>query len=74
MSSSESKKAKFQRLAESRGNRLIREIYLLSNLSNKKNYDYSPQDVKALFEPIDQAINEAKAMFEGNAGKVKFSE
>lgn len=74
MSERESKKAKFQRLAESRGNRLIREIYLLSNLSNKKNYDYSPEDVAALFGPIDEALQEAKSLFEGSAGKVKFDD
>lgn len=37
----ESRNDRFRRLAATRGDRLIREIALLGNLSNRKNYDYS---------------------------------
>lgn len=68
----ESKSARFKRLASSRGNRLIREIRLLGNLSNQKNYSYGPQEVDELFAPIEEALAEAKNLFEGGEGRVKF--
>lgn len=72
----ESKNDRFRRLAESRGNRLIREITLLGNLSNPKNYSYTEEEVERLFAPIEQELRETKALFNMNpesARKVKFS-
>jgi hypothetical protein len=61
--SPETKNDRFRRLATSRGDRLIREIALLANLSNRKNYDYSPGDVEALFRPIEAELAECRARF-----------
>lgn len=72
----ESKNDRFRRLAESRGNRLIREITLLGNLANLKNYSYTEEEVERLFAPIEQELKETKALFNMNsesARKVKFS-
>ncbi|MFC6671834.1 hypothetical protein [Marinobacterium aestuariivivens] len=72
----ESKNERFRRLAESRGNRLIREIALLGNLANPKNYSYSEDEVERLFAPIEQELKETRALFNMNsesARKVKFS-
>lgn len=60
----ESKKARFKRLAKSRGDRLIREINLLGNLSNTKNYEFDAEDVIALFEPIEAELKEVRARFD----------
>lgn len=59
----ESKNERFRRLAESRGNRLIREITLLGNLSNRKNYSYSTEEVERLFAPIQRELEEVRALF-----------
>ena len=59
----ETKNERFRRLAESRGNRLIREIALLGNLANQKNYSYSEEEVARLFEPILQELEEVRALF-----------
>lgn len=59
----ETKNERFRRLAESRGNRLIREIALLGNLANRKNYSYSEEEVARLFEPILQELEEVRALF-----------
>ena len=61
---SETKNERFRRLASSRGDRLIREIVLLGNLSNQKNYRYSPEEVEQLFEPIEREIRAVRAMFD----------
>ena len=60
----ESKNERFRRLAESRGNRLIREIMLLGNLSNRKNYSYSEEEVERLFAPIQRELDEVRALFD----------
>ncbi|WP_404383537.1 hypothetical protein LL946_00095 [Knoellia locipacati] len=60
----ESKTERFRRLAASRGDRLIREIALLGNLSNRKNYDFSPEEVEALFGPIENELRECRARFD----------
>lgn len=73
----ESRNERFRRLAEARGDRLIREIVLLGNLSNPKNYEYSEADVEALFEPIEAELRETRAKFAtrtGSSRKVTFDE
>lgn len=64
---SESRNQRFRRLAASRGDRLIREITLLGNLANRKNYDYSPAEVEALFSPIEAELREVRALFDPHA-------
>ena len=72
----ESRNDRFRRLAATRGDRLIREIALLGNLSNRKNYDYSIEEVEALFGPIEAELREVRAMFDPQAPstrKVQFT-
>lgn len=71
----ETRSDRFRRLAESRGDRLIREISLLGNLANRKNYDYTAEEVQQLFEPIERELKEVRALFDPTAPstrKVKF--
>ena len=71
----ENRNDRFRRLAKSRGDRLIREISLLGNLANTKNYDYTGREVAALFEPIEKELREARAKFSPglpSERKVKF--
>lgn len=73
--SAETKNERFRRLAESRGNRLIREISMLGNLANRKNYSYSDEEVEQLFEPIMRELAEVRALFDSESPstrKVKF--
>jgi hypothetical protein len=73
----ESKNERFRRLAESRGNRLIREIMLLGNLANRKNYSYSDEEVEQLFAPIQRELDEVRSIFRSgstSARKVKLDE
>lgn len=73
----ETKNERFRRLASSRGDRLIREIALLGNLSNQKNYNYGPEEVDQLFEPIERELRAVRAMFDPDRPskrKVRFDE
>ncbi|MEK0264918.1 hypothetical protein [Bifidobacterium mongoliense] len=67
----ETKNERFRRLASSRGERLIREIQLLGNLSNRKNYSYGTEEVEDLFAPIETELVRVKAMF-GDQGRIMF--
>lgn len=60
----ETRNDRFRRLAASRGDRLIREIALLGNLANRKNYTYTPDEVDALFGPIEAELRETRALFD----------
>jgi hypothetical protein len=74
---SESRNDRFRRLAVTRGDRLIREIALLGNLANRKNYDYSNDEVEALFAPIEAELKEVRALFDPSfrsTRKVHFNE
>ena len=60
----ETRNERFRRLAATRGDRLIREISLLGNLANRKNYDYPPEEVDELFRPIEVELQEVRALFD----------
>jgi len=65
--SEETRNERFRRLAVTRGDRLIREISLLGNLANRKNYEYSTAEVEDLFGPIEEELREVRAMFDPSA-------
>lgn len=69
----ESKSDKFVRIAEARTNKIINMIKLLGNCSNKNTYDYSKEDVRKIFNAIDEELKIAKAKFEqGSESNKKF--
>ena len=56
----------FVRLAESRTNKVLKDLDLLSNLSNRSNYAYSEEDVRKIFSAINRKIKETQTKFELN--------
>jgi hypothetical protein len=62
----ESKSERFKRLAERRTRRILNEIRILSNLSNKSLYEFSPEQLKKIFAAIRESIGEAEARFKGD--------
>ena len=59
----ESKHEKFVRLAEARTNKIIDTLQLLGNCSNTSVYEYSQDEVKEIFQAIEQELREAKKKF-----------
>lgn len=69
----ESKHNKFRRLAKLRGERALKDIRLVSNLSNNKNYEYTDDEVKTLFAALDEELRVAKLGFIKNKKRgIKF--
>ncbi len=60
------KREKFVELAEKRVNRLLNDIRLIGNLSNKANYEYSQEDIRKIFGAIEGEMRATKRRFEGS--------
>jgi len=61
----ENKNERFKRLAEKRTRKVLNEIRVLSNLSNKGLYGYTPDQLKRIFGTIRESLNKAEARFKG---------
>ena len=59
----------FIRLAEKRTNKVIKDIDLLSNLSNKTNYSFTEQDVRKIFSAVALRLKESEAQFQASLKK-----
>ena len=53
----------FRRLAQTRTNEIIRKLKTLSNLSNRNAYLYTEDQVKVIFDGIEQQVAQAKQRF-----------
>lgn len=63
MKTGETKRSAFKRLASSRANKIVKNLHLLGNLSNKRNYDYTESDIKSVFGSIDDELRLARMRF-----------
>lgn len=65
---------RFKRLAEQRVNAVLDKLRLLGQLSNRSNYEYTDEQVEAIFRAIQKDVNETKAKFrEGRKQKKRFT-
>ena len=72
--SNETKNEKFRRLAESRVNTVLDRLRLLGQLADKKNYDYTDEQVSKIFRAIDSELKDTKSKFQkGSAGRKRFT-
>ena len=61
---SETKNEAFRRLAERRTNAVLDRIRVLGNLSNPYAYEYTEEDVRAIFSAIEQELKLTRAKFQ----------
>lgn len=57
------KRSKFEELGEKRMIEAIKKIRLLGNLSNKNNYDYTEEHVKAIIDSLEKEVQLLKNKF-----------
>ena len=62
---------KFIELAEKRVNRVLNDIKLISNLSNRSNYEYSSKQAMKIIRVIDEEVKRMKMQFNKNIKKDK---
>ena len=59
---------RFKKLATQRVNNALKQIKLISNLANKRTYDYSDDQVRAIFNALKSEVETAQAKFKaGNS-------
>lgn len=59
----ETKEEKFVRLGEGRVNDAIKKIRLISNLSNKNNYEYTQEQVNEIIQVLKNEIEDLEKKF-----------
>jgi len=59
----ESPKERFKRLATKRTNEVLKRLKILGNCSNRQIYEYSEEDVEAIFSIIERKVKEIRAKF-----------
>ena len=60
------KRAKFVEIASRRVNRVIKEIRLISNLSNRSAYEYTEEDARKIARALQRELDLMKARFDGS--------
>jgi hypothetical protein len=60
---------RFVRLAEARTNKLLKNIDLLGNLSNRSNYAYEEEDVRKIFNALKKKLREVETRFATKGAK-----
>jgi hypothetical protein len=55
---------KFVELAQKRVSRVVKDIRLIGNLSNRTNYSYSDEDVKKIVSTLKSEISKLQRKFE----------
>lgn len=70
----ENKKNNFKRIAENRVNKILDMISLLGNLSNTSFYEYTDDQIEAMFGAIETELNKQKEKFtkQKNGKRKKF--
>ncbi len=66
----ETKEARFLRIATPRVNKVINAIQVLSNCSGSA-YGYTEDQVKNMFDAIQEALDNAQAQFQPKTAKAK---
>ncbi|MEZ5343579.1 MAG: hypothetical protein R2706_19735 [Acidimicrobiales bacterium] len=65
----ETKRDRFVRLAENRTNKVLETVRVLGNLSNKSQYQYTDDDIHAIFATIRKNLRETEQRFRTTAGR-----
>jgi len=60
----ETKEERFKRVAEKRVNRIIDNIRLLSNCSNKRMYSWTDEQLRKIWSTIDKELKDCRNRFE----------
>ena len=59
----ETRSERFRRVATKRTNKILRQIQILGNCSNKSSYSYTEEDIKKIFSAIEGELRSTKALF-----------
>jgi hypothetical protein len=63
------KKDRFERIAERRVIKVLDDLDSLGKCADRKNYDYSEEEVKKIFGALEKKTREIKALFQFTSGR-----
>jgi len=70
----ETKRERFQRLAERRTNDVLERLRILGNCANRGQYEYIAEDMRKIFKAIDSEVERIRLKFkDGETQKFKLS-
>jgi hypothetical protein len=67
MVTGETKAQRFERIAERRVNETLRALRLLGNLADRRNYEYTDQQVSMILGAIDQEYRALRSRFKSES-------
>ncbi len=67
----EKNRERFVKIVERRVNNILKNLDSLGKCSNRKNYEYTEKDIRAIFGEIDGKIKEIRSLFRGNSNTRK---
>jgi len=68
---SRDKRHKFVALANKRVSKALKDIQLISNLANKKNYDYTDDEAKKIVKALQSEVDHVKHIFQSGTKSPK---
>ena len=63
MSDEEDKRERFERLAETRTNAVLKKLDILANCANRNRYEYDEEDIEKIFKTIRKKVRETQSEF-----------
>ena len=63
MEVNEEKRAKFMEYAGKRVNNVLHDIQILEPMARSNSYDFTKEDVEAMFNAMQESLNDAKEEF-----------
>lgn len=66
------RRQRFLRIAESRVNKILSNLNNLAKCSNRRNYEYSDEEVRKIFREIELKVKDTRFQFQGGVSKDKF--
>lgn len=67
----DNKKENFKRIAEKRTNKIIESISKLHNLTNTSFYEYTYEQIEAIFDAIQKELDNQREVFENDKKREK---
>ena len=65
----ETRQQRFKRIAEKRTEKILNDLRILANCSNKSSYAYGEEDVNKIFRAVEEELRHAKAKFKATGSK-----
>lgn len=65
----ESPSDRFKRLASKRTQRILEDLRILGNCSNRSGYRYEAEEIRRIFKAIEEEVERVKGLFENGERK-----